>query len=340
MKSKILWIIILIVAIALVTAWQGKKLLSLLHSSKTAATDPAEAAISYWTCSMHPQVHQDSPGLCPICHMQLVPVYKDAGHNHASEDSSITIDSARQRQSGIRLTEVKREPFRMVLRTTGKVALDVEIASAVREFVELGRQDPTLRRTALTRLKLLGMGPEEIHQLEQNPSLAQTLYQPATPGIAWVYATLYEQEVDLVRPGATVTISPSFAPEKELTGTVRSVSPIVDQASRSVRARILVRDPAGILRPEAYLRVSIFSDLGPSIVIPRSAIVYTGRKQIVFVAGENETFRAREIRTGHESGEQVVVVSGLNAGDRIVTSGAFLIDSESRLQSALESVEE
>ena len=337
MKTK--WIVIFVFAAAVIViiAARGKQLLTIFKYSQKAAVDPAQAAISYWTCSMHPQVHKDGPGLCPICHMQLVPVYKeDQSHQHDTGAGVVKVTEARQKQGGIKLSVVKKEPFQVTLRTTGKAALDTELASAVKEFITLGKEDPALARSAAARLRILGMGPEEIRQLELNPASVESLYQVATPGIAWVYATLYEQEVDLIKVGQTAIISPSYAPEKELTGTVRSVSSVVDQASRSVRARILVRDPQGILRPEAYLRVTVQANLGPRIVIPRSAVVYTGKRQIVFVAADADTFQAREIKVGQESGERIVVAAGLNEGDRIVTSGAFLIDSESRLQSAID----
>jgi len=105
----------------------------------------------------------------------------------------------------------------------------------------------------------------------------------------------------------------------------------VDANSRSIRARILVSDPGSSLRPDAYVRVTIVANLGAQILIPKSAVVDTGERKVVFVVTGEDRFTPREIETGEESHDQIAVRSGLRDGERVVSSGTFLIDSESRL---------
>lgn len=308
---------------------QRDRISHLLRKTPQEAPGPA---IAYYTCSMHPQIRQDGPGNCPICHMPLVAVY---AHQHKSD--SISIDGARQQISGIRVEAVRVGPIVRTVRATGKAAIDVELASAVREFIALGKDDPALYRTAVTRLKLLGMGEEEIRELEKNPS-AENLYRPAQRGRSWIYATIYESDLDLVRTGQPAVIRPSSAPGKELRGTIRSISPVVDQ--RSLKARILVNDPEGLIRPEASVTVEIQANLGTKLTVPRDAVVFTGKRSIVFVALDDGKFSPRQVTTSHETEDRIIVESGLRGGERIVSAGAFLVESEARLQSALEEMED
>jgi Cu(I)/Ag(I) efflux system membrane fusion protein len=303
---------------------------------KTGNIENAGPAVAYYTCSMHPQVHKDEPGNCPICHMPLVPVYQ---HQHNPQTrSEIVLDKDRISHAGIKTQAVKRTNLVRSVRATGRAAVDVELASAVREFISLGKDDPALYRAAVTRLKLLGMGMEEIRELERNPG-AETLYRPAQGGLTWIYATIYESDLEVVRTGQTAVIRPSSAPSRTLTGVVRSISPIVD-ASRSLKARILVRDPENFIRPEAAVTVEIQAPLGSQLTVPRDAVLFSGTRQIVFVAEGAGRFTPRVVKTGQETAESIVILSGLKEGELVVSSGAFLIESESRLQSAMDEMEE
>lgn len=338
-----------------VVYFAASRMINIAKYSEKVSGGPDQAKISYWTCSMHRQVHQDGPGECPICHMALVPVYHNHGKetleqastgvesqneaikgtetgatNRAALSQSVHIDGERQRQAGVRMVKVVRVPFEISLNTAGRVALDVELITAVREFVQLGQRDPVIRQASRTRLRLLGMGDEEIRAIELNPGTADALYR-TTSGMIWVYATLYENEVRLVRAGQNVTVVPSYDSKQRLRGTVRSISPIVDSASRSIRARILVNDPGGILKPDGFVRVTIAVNLGPQLLIPKSALIDTGERQMVFVqSGENQ-FDSRPVEIGDESKEFVSIRSGLKEGESVVSSGAFLIESEGKL---------
>lgn len=333
MKRILIFAAILILAV-LALATQRDRVARMFSKGTAADQGPA---ISYYTCSMHPQIREKEPGNCPICHMPLVPVYR---HDHAANGpkQEIVLDEKRISQSGVKTETVRRTSLMRTVRATGRAAVDVELASAVREFIALGKDDPALYRAAVTRLKLLGMGLEEIRELERNPS-AESLYRPAQTGRVWIYATIYESDLEVVKTGQTAVIRPSSAPSRSLTGIVRSISPIVD-AARSLKARILVNDPAGLLRPESSVTVEIQAPLGLQLAVPREAVLFSGTRQLVFVAEPAGIFKPRIVTIGQETTDFIVILSGLKEGERVVSSGAFLIESESRLQSALEDLEE
>lgn len=330
MKRFLIFLSALVLTI-LVVATQRDRIARILNPAGPEKPGPA---IAYYTCSMHPQIRKDEPGNCPICHMPLVAVYQ---HEHTQKKQEIVLNESRLTQAGVRTQAVKREGLVRSVRATGRAAVDVELASAVREFISLGHDDPALYRAAVTRLKLLGMGIEEIRELERNPG-AEALYRPAQGGLTWIYAAIYESDLDAVKTGQTAVIRPSSAPSRSLTGVVRSISPVVD-SSRSLKARILVKDPEGLIRPEAAVTVEIQAPLGQQLSVPRDAVLFSGTRQIVFVAEGSGRFAARVVKTGQETAERIVILSGLKEGELVVTSGAFLIESESRLQSALDELE-
>lgn len=332
--KRVLIFIAAALILVVVLATQRERIARFLNKGTPAADQGP--VIAYYTCSMHPQIREKEPGNCPICHMPLVPVYQ---HNHASADQKqeIVLDEKRISQSGVKTEPVRRANLVRAVRATGRAAVDVELASAVREFIALGKDDPALYRAAVTRLKLLGMGLEEIRELERNPG-AESLYRPAQGSRVWIYATIYESDLEVVRTGQSAVIRPSSAPSKSLQGTVRSISPVVD-VSRSLKARILVSDPEGLIRPEASVTVEIQAPLGSQLVVPREAVLFSGPRQIVFVSESGGVFRPRIVTIGQETSDRIVILSGLKEGELVVSSGAFLIESESRLQSALEDLE-
>ena len=105
--------------------------------------------------------------------------------------------------------------------------------------------------------------------------------------------------------------------------------------TRSARARIEVPTAGGLIRPDTYLNVVIKVDLGEAITIPKSAVIDTGTRQITFVVHEDRHFQSRGIKVGSEVGNEVVVLDGIQEGEKVVSSAAFLVDSESQLKAAV-----
>lgn len=294
-----------------------------------------ETQISHYTCPMHPHIHEDHPGECPICHMSLVPVYQETSPQPSPlQGEGVLISPERQQLIGIKSEPAVREKVSREIRTVGRVAFDPELAIAEREFVEIARNVPSLKAAATSRLRILGLSEEEIKGLEKKarPSLNAL---PQTGESVWVYATLYQEEMDLVVPGAHAEIASPSETNRNFEGKVRSIDPIVDPATRSVRARIEIPKAGGLLKPQSYVNVLLRSDLGESLTVPKSAILDSGTRKIAFVMHGNDRFETREVKTGPETQDKIIIREGVREGEKVVTSAAFLVDSESQLKAAI-----
>lgn len=339
MKIILLIVTSLIVAVGVIAtaACQGK------GDGDSKGTGESQK-ISHYTCPMHPHIHADKPGECPICHMSLVPVYLEEPPSSEESDPSsmgtkptgpvVTISTARQQSISITTDIVKKIPLTKKIRTVGEVAYDPELATAQREFVEAIQNAPSLKQAAKSRLLLLGMSETEIRELEKKRKLDSSLYLPTSTGSVWVNAPVYEHEVPLIKPGQKATLRlPSTGEGFE--GTVRGMEPVLDQATRSSRVRIEVANAGGKIRPGVFLDATIETDLGEEIAVPKSAIIDTGVRQIVFVVHEKTRFESREVKLGTETENHRVVLSGLTEGEVVATNAVFLIDSESQLKAAV-----
>ncbi|HEX5035819.1 MAG TPA: efflux RND transporter periplasmic adaptor subunit [bacterium] len=302
-----------------------------------AKTAHQDSNIEYYTCPMHHQIHMDHPGNCPICGMKLVAVYKDSrGDPRDRPDAGITISPERQQLMGLKTAKVETKPAIREIRTTGRAAFDPDLAVAQREYLEIAKNVPSLKEAARSNLRIKGMSEEEIRELRDRPST--NLYLPSTDAPVWIYATLFQDEMDSIRPGDAAAVSLPSDPSAPMEGTVKAVDPVVDAMTRSVRARILVSDAGRRIRPNTYVDVTLKSDLGESLLIPSSAVLDSGTRRIVFVRS-GDRFETREVAVGPKAsaggGDDVVIKSGLSEGEEVVTGAAFLVDSESQLKAAL-----
>jgi Cu(I)/Ag(I) efflux system membrane fusion protein len=150
----------------------------------------------------------------------------------------------------------------------------------------------------------------------------------------WVEADFYEYESRDLRQGGRAVISLPYDPGARLAGRVAFLYPTVDPQTRTLKARLEFPNPGLVLKPGMY--VDVTPDLGAQagIVIPDSAVIDTGVRQVVFVARGN-TFEPREVRVGNRGDGQALILSGIQAGERVAVRANFLLDSESRLRAAL-----
>lgn len=162
------------------------------------------------------------------------------------------------------------------------------------------------------------------------------LYQIADLSTVWVVAHIYEQDIPFVSLGQEATTTLPNLVGEELTAIVSYVSPFLD-AHGQVEIRLDVDNSDYRLKPEMYAEVSIHSELeGERLVVPRSAVINSGVKQLVYVASGEGDYEPRVIATGAVGDDDnVEVLSGLSEHEMVVTSGQFLLDSESRLNEAL-----
>ena len=155
----------------------------------------------------------------------------------------------------------------------------------------------------------------------------------------WVLADVYEYEVPLMKVGAVAEIELPYASEgRPLRGRVTFVYPFLQAATRTVQVRMEFPNPELVLRPDMFVNVRLKSDLGSRLVVPKDALMDTGEKQYVFVHQGEGYFEPRLVNAGPEVAEGRVIEEGLEEGEKVVTAANFILDSESRLRGAFDSL--
>jgi RND family efflux transporter MFP subunit len=158
-------------------------------------------------------------------------------------------------------------------------------------------------------------------------------YRIADLSRVWILADLFENEPYRLGPGTKVAISlPSQ--KKALTAVVSAVPPQFDAASRTLKVRLEADNPDYLLRPDMFVDVEFSLSLPPAITVPGDAVLDAGVRKTVFVDRGNGFFEPRRVEVGWRYGDRVEITSGLTEGERIVVSGNFLIDSESRMRAS------
>jgi Cu(I)/Ag(I) efflux system membrane fusion protein len=161
------------------------------------------------------------------------------------------------------------------------------------------------------------------------------LYEIADLSTIWVYVDIYEYEAPFVHIGQPASMQLSYFPGKTYRGAVAYVYPTLDPKSRTIKVRLAFPNPNYALKPDMYADVQLTIDYGVQVVVPSEAVLNSGTRQVVFIARPGGYFEPREIKVGDEFDGQYAVLAGLKLGEKIVASGNFLIDSESRLGSAM-----
>ena len=318
------------------------------RESAPAAKTPAERKIKFYRNPMDPSVTSKVPMKDPMG-MDYVPVYEDeeAGPSVPGH-GTVRITPEKQQLIGLKTGKAAYRTLARTVRAAGQVAYDPELYRAIREYREAEAAyakikasswpEAAQRARALadsSRLKLLQLGfaEDQLAAAEKDPARYENLLLPADK--AWVYAQIYEYESAAVKPGQGAAIISRAYPGREFNGIVRSLDPIFSDATRTLRARIEVENPARELRPEMYVEARITADLGTALTVPDQAVLNTGEKELVFVMKGDGAFEPREVRIGRSNDDYAEVLSGLRAGETVVTSANFIVDSESRMKSAL-----
>ena len=209
-----------------------------------------------------------------------------------------------------------------------------------------------------TRLTVLGMSPEEITEIEQTgePKRLVTLVaprsgvvvnrgisvgtsvDPSTPLLTiadlsrvWVLAEVPEAGIAAIRVGSTARLEFAASGRDPFTARVDFLYPTLTERTRTLRVRFSVGNPRGTLRPGLYGNAIFELPGATTLTVPRDAVVDTGRQQHVFVA-VGDRFEPRPVTLGVQLADRIEILSGLAAGERVVSAGVFLLDSESRLR--------
>jgi Cu(I)/Ag(I) efflux system membrane fusion protein len=223
-----------------------------------------------------------------------------------------------------------------------------------------------LRKTAsLTKLKYWDISDDQIAEVERTRTAKKTLrvnaprdgivvekmvvegqmveagarlYRLADLATVWVQAQVYEQDLPFIKLGQEAVVSLASQPDPKFRGRVTYLYPMVDDKTRTAKVRMEFHNPGYFLKPGMYATVELSAELAPSaLLVPDIAVLRSGEKNTVFVALDGGRFEPRTVILGPRTGEDAyAVLSGLNEGERVVTSGQFMLDSESQLREAIQ----
>lgn len=198
---------------------------------------------------------------------------------------------------------------------------------------QIGRTGETLKNLTLYA-PISGFVMERNAFPKQRVNADTVLYTVADLSTVWVVADVFEYEAAGVRLGQAATLKLDYLPGRVFRGRVSYILPQVDPATRTLKVRIQFDNPDFALKPDMYGQVELQTGGARRLVVPQSAVLNSGDRQVVFVDRGNGFFEPRNVQIGEQTDGRIEIRSGLKPGERIVTSGNFLIDSESQLKAA------
>jgi membrane fusion protein, copper/silver efflux system len=189
---------------------------------------------------------------------------------------------------------------------------------------------PNIRLPIYTPLS--GTVIEKMVQLGQYVNTGEVLFNIADLSKVWVEIDVFENEVPYVRVGQQVEIRSAVEHASATMGRISFVYPFHDPKTHTVKARVELANPGMRLKPDMFVNAIIRIPLVQGIVVPVTAIIDTGKRQVVWVESSPGMFEPRDVRVGERVDDQAQILSGLKAGDMVAVSGGYLIDSESQLK--------
>jgi hypothetical protein len=327
---------------------------------KTAAQTPTVASdsgtagkkILYYRNPMDPTVHSPVP-MKDQMGMDYVPVYEE---QTPQTHTGVYISPEKQQLIGVRKGKVQVRKLSGRILTVGRVAYDPKLFVAQQEYLQalkgqratqntdlsyLSAQSQSLLDDMRYKLLLMGMSNAEVDELAKRGEPETNLYLP-TPRDkqVWVYITIYEYEAGLVKEGMPVQVDTLAYPGETFQGRIVSITPLLEMATRTLKVRALVDNPEGKLKLEMFANVQIDYELGEKLAVSEDAVLHAGTRNIVFRADANGYFTPKTVTLGAKAQGYYEVLRGLTAGEEVVTSGNFLVDSESKLNAVLNQMEE
>ena len=192
------------------------------------------------------------------------------------------------------------------------------------------------RRTMTFRSPVAGIVTEKKALQGMRFMPGEMLYQVADLSTVWVLADVFEQDIGLVKSGATAKVSINAYPDKAFAGTVTYVYPTLNADTRTAQVRVELANPGLVLKPGMFANVELaVASRDNAVTVPVSAVIDSGTRQIVLVQVKEGRFDPREVKLGARSDNYVEVLEGIKDGEDVVVAANFLIDAESNLKAAV-----
>src|ERR1700730_7865971 len=224
----------------------------------------------------------------------------------SSAASLLDATAERLKQWGVPQKEIAR------LESTGQVERELEVDSPVSGYI-----------TERHALPSVAVQPE------------MRLYTIADLSTVWVQAQVFQNDLERIKIGARAALTVNTYAGRTFTGRVDFIYPQVDMDTRTAKVRVVFSNPGLQLKPGMFVNMSLKVPMGSQLVIPASGVLQSGTRAIAFVERNDGYIEPREVQLGTRVRDDFIVLKGLKAGEQIVTSANFLIDSESQLQAAL-----
>lgn len=206
------------------------------------------------------------------------------------------------------------------------------------EEIETLERDGVAKRTIDLYSDTSGivLARQALHGMRVTP--ADSLFDIVDLSRVWVLADVYEADLESIRLGMSAVIETPSAPGRLLRGPVTFISPTVEASTRTTKVRIEIGNPGGLLKPDMFADVVLNVDLGSALLVPEGAIIDAGARKLAFVDLGEGRYEPREVTLGPKADAGIVVLRGLSEGEKVVVAANFLIDSESSLRAAVQSM--
>jgi len=222
-----------------------------------------------------------------------------------AKDAVAALDAARER---LRLWDISETQIKHI-EHTGKPARTLTLYSPVSGFVT--------QKMAIQGMRVMP---------------GEKLFDIADLATLWIVADIYEYELPFVKVGQPARITLSYFPGRQFSSQIDYIYPTISADTRTAKIRLTLPNPGGQLKPQMFTNVEIRINLGKKLVIPESAVIDTGTSQVVYVEKGEGAFEPREVVLGIRVEGAVEVLQGIKAGEKVVSSANFLIDSEAQLK--------
>jgi len=365
---------------------------------KQAETASVKADV-YYTCSMHPQVHAERPGNCPICGMKLIAVSKTsmstAAEVHLTSEQitlgNIHVDTMRNESIGDKLVLTGILNFNqnglssVSTRTEGRIQklyfknigdyvqkgdkiydlYSEQLNNAKQEYKTALEQESIIGnslinynavvQSAKNKLLLWGLSESQVEELNGSKEISPltSFYSPASGYITtlniqegdyameggtiftladlstlWAEAQVYTAQLSELDKSGTASVQVPYMPGREFKGTIEHVNPEINPDTRINLIRVAIPNTDHSLKPGMPVYVVINSTQHKSFTLPLDAVLRDSKGAVVWVRTNHNTFTSRMVQTGLETGDRIEILSGVKPGDVVVTSGAYLLNSE------------